>query len=95
MTSKAVSLTELILKESRTIALEILERKLDAAGLPLPKESNLETHLDALISAMPEILKTAEARVKSRKDAYSESLAKIGIEVEPFEILDISLDLKQ
>lgn len=89
-----MTLDDLVLRESRAIAKDILEAKLAGQNLPLPKESSLDIHLDALINANPQIVVEAEAKVRARKDAYSESLKALGIgqtEIQIIEALDLDL----
>jgi hypothetical protein len=72
---------ELVIKECRAIATEILEKFLSARSLPLPKDSALELHVDQLIATNPDIKAQAKLRVEARTDAYSESLRRLGIEL--------------
>lgn len=82
MRTPKISLDDLISRESKAIAKEILQTELAKKNLPLPKDSVLDIHLDELIRVVPSIRSTAEERVSAKKDAYSEALRAIGIEPE-------------
>ncbi len=86
------STEDLIDRETRTIATEILQTHLAKQNLPLPKDSILDIHLDELIRTVPTIRATAEERVTARKDAYSEALRAIGIDPEARETQAVDLD---
>ena len=89
---KPFSLTDLIDRESRAIAQEMLESRLREFNLPLPKDSSLAIHLDQILATTPQIRETAEARVMAQKDAYSASLRAIGIEPPELpQVLDLEL----
>ena len=92
MKQKPITIDELSAAESRLIATEIIERELAKQDLPLPKDTALEFHIDALLETKPEILEIARKRVIARQDAYSDSLRAIGIE--PFIVEAIDLDLE-
>jgi hypothetical protein len=87
--TKHLQLSELIDREARFIATEILEARLTKFDLPLPKESALDIHIDAILAAKPELYEQAKTRVEARKDAFSEALRAIDIEVEIAQVLDI------
>lgn len=75
-----VSVSELVDKEARALALDFLERELAKQDLPLPKDSALEIHLNQLLTADPTLRVRATARVEAKQDAFSLSLASIGVE---------------
>ena len=91
--SKSFSLDELITNEARAIATVLLESRLREHNLPLPKDSALALHLDQMILVNPGITVTARERVMARKDAHSESLRAIGLEVPELPLpITINLD---
>lgn len=84
-----ITLDELILAEARSIAQEAIQTELEKQGLPLPKDSALAIHIDALLASRPDFLESAAQRVEAKKDAYSKALRAIGIEpiiVEPIDL---------
>jgi hypothetical protein len=93
MKSRAVLFDDLVTREARALAREILEKKLSESDLPLPKDSSLEIHLDQLILADPSILISAKKRVEAKADAHSESLRAIGIELEIIHPIEIDLSI--
>lgn len=88
-TSKLMSFEELVSLEARHLARDAIEIFLAKKDLPLPKDSALEFHIDALLKTKPEIISTAEDRVRARTDAYSAGLAALGISA----IIDQPLEL--
>lgn len=85
---KRLTLDELIARESREIAKEILEKRLREEDLPLPT-SGLDIHLDQMLKINPRIIEDAKARVEKRLDAYSSALRAIGIDPSPLESLEL------
>jgi hypothetical protein len=88
-TTKLMSFEELVNLESRHLAREAIESYLSKQDLPLPKDSALEFHIDALIKTKPEIIEAAKDRVSARTDAYSAGLKALGISA----IIDQPLEL--
>ena len=92
MANRRPTLDDLITREARELALRLLESRLHDAGLPLPKDSQLELHLGQIILMKPELRDMAKARVLAQQDAYSESLRAIGLPVPDLPIpLEIDL----
>ena len=89
MKSKLMSFEELVSLESRHLAREAIENYLSKQDLPLPKDSALEFHIEALLKTKPEIAEVAADKVRARTDAYSAGLAAIGISA----IIDQPLEL--
>lgn len=89
MKSKLMSFEELVSLEARHLAKEAIETYLSKQDLPLPRDSALEFHIDALLKTKPEITSVAEDRVRARTDAYSAGLAALGISA----IIDQPLEL--
>ena len=85
-----VSLTELIDREASSIARSLLERELAKQDLPLPKEPVLELHITQLLLGDPTIRDRARLRVEARQDAFSLSMAAIGVDQPKLEIIDTS-----
>ena len=79
---KKIPVDELIDREARRIATTLLQTRLEAQGLPLPKDSALAIHVDQILTLRPDIRQTAKEVVDARRDAYSEGLKAIGITVE-------------
>lgn len=77
-----ISINELIDREARSLARDFLERKLGEQDLPLPKDTALEIHINQLLEADPNLRLRAKARVEAKQDAFSMSLAALGIERE-------------
>jgi len=88
---QSISLADLIDHESRRIAIDLIQQKLESEGLPLPKDSSLAVHVDQILLLRPEIRTQAEKVVLARQDAFTESLQAIGIEVQIVEPIDIDL----
>lgn len=86
--AQQVQLADLIEREAKDLAKNFLERKLAEQDLPLPKDSVLEIHLNQIIEADPSIRARAKARVEARQDAFSMSLAALGIEREIIDTTD-------
>lgn len=84
-----ISVEDLVDREARAIATEILERHLTAKGFPLPKESALELHLKHLIAADPSITALARERVDAKNDAYTAGLKTLGLNPPKIEAIDI------
>lgn len=80
--AQQISIHDLIEKEARALARDFLERKLGEQDLPLPKDAALEIHLNQLLEADPTLRVRAKARVEAKQDAFSMSLAALGIERE-------------
>lgn len=89
MTDKLMQQSDLILAEARLIAIELIEIELNKENLPLPKDTALDFHVEELLRRKPDILETARARVEAKADAYRESLAAVGIQVQVIEMLDL------
>jgi hypothetical protein len=89
-TPKRISFAELVDREARRIAEDEIERALRSRDLPLPKDSALEIHIEALLATKPEIRSMAELRVIAKQDAHSEGLKALGIE--PSHSAPIELD---
>jgi hypothetical protein len=83
-----VSLSDLIEKEARALARDFLERELAKQDLPLPKDTALDIHLNQLLEADPNLRLRAKARVEAKQDAFSLSLAALGIEREVIDTSD-------
>lgn len=79
MKSKLIPFDELVVLEARHLAREAIETYLAKQDLPLPRDSALEFHIDALLKTKPEITAIAEDRVRARTDAYSAGLKALGI----------------
>lgn len=86
MKSQKVTQEELVIKECRIIATEILARILAEKNLPLPKDSALEIHVDQLIATDSSIKERAKARVDARTDTFTEGLRRLGLAPTPIEI---------
>lgn len=80
---------ELVDQEARRLARDLLEDQLARRDLPLPKESQLEFHIEKLLEVNPHIRKDARARVEAQTDAYTESLRAIGLDLTQVEGLDL------
>lgn len=93
MKHKHITIEELSTQEARLIATEMIERELLKQELPLPKDSALDFHIDALLAIKPDILEIARKRVEARQDAYSDSIRAIGIEPIIVEALDFDLEI--
>lgn len=94
MRNQRLTFEELVIRESRIIATELLERHLTERDLPLPKESALELHVDQLIATYAEIRSTARSRVEARTDTYSESLKALGLTPDPLAgLADIEIEI--
>ena len=90
---KTLSFAELVDREARELALRALESRLSAANLPLPKDSSLKIHIDAMLRANPQLAQNALDRVMAQQDAYSESLRAIGLKVPDLPLpIEISLE---
>ena len=89
--SRRLTTDELIALEARSLAREILEKRLASEDLPLPK-SSLDIHLDQLLTVDPSISERARERVEKRLDAYSQALAAIGIDPSPIPTLVSDLE---
>jgi hypothetical protein len=85
-----VSLSDLIEKEARALARDFLERELAKQDLPLPKDTALDIHLNQLLEADPNLRLRAKARVEAKQDAFSLSLAALGIEREVIDTSDFT-----
>lgn len=83
------SIAELVEKEARALARDLLERELAKQDLPLPKDAALEIHLSQLVEANPDFRVRAKARVDAKQDAFSLSLAALGIERQTYDTTDI------
>src|ERR1700693_478244 len=79
--ARRVSFDELVDNEAKALATAMLERRLTALDLPLPKDGALEVHVSQLLTTNPTIRETAKARVLASQDAHSESLRAIGLPV--------------
>ena len=77
---KYLSHEEITDREARALATGILEKRLSALGLPLPKDSALALHVEQLLTTNPQIRVIAETRVSASREAYSESLKAIGLD---------------
>jgi hypothetical protein len=72
----SLSHAELVSREMREIARNIIETELNKLHLPTPSDSAMEEHIDKLIQVKNlEILNEAELRVKNRRDVFTESMA--------------------
>lgn len=91
MKNSRVTLEELIIKESRIIATDLLRQKLAAQGLPLPKDSALELHVDQIIAHDPSIRQSARERVDAKSDAYTAGLRLLGLVPEIAQPVEIDL----
>lgn len=89
--NKPITRDGLIAAEARHMAREAIQTELEKADLPLPRDSVLDAHIDALLSARPDFLTAAEARVEAKQDAYSRALRAIGIEPIVIEAIDLDL----
>ena len=87
--SQVMSREELVLAEARFIATDLIERELSKDNLPLPKDSALDAHIDALLSARPDLIDLARERVNAKTDGYRKSLESLGIEPVIAEVLDL------
>jgi hypothetical protein len=83
-----ITMPELIEKEARDLARQFLEKKLLEQDLPLPRDSALEIHIGQILEADPTIRARAKARVEAKQDAFSMSLAALGIEREIVDTTD-------
>lgn len=86
MRGQKITQEELVIKEARLIATEILQQILASKGLPLPKDSALELHVDQLIATDSSIRERARERVDARTDTYTEGLRRLGLVPTPIEI---------
>lgn len=86
---------ELVEREARSLARGLLEDSLRKQDLPLPKDSSLEIHIDALLTTRGDGLRTqAKDRVLACQDAYSDSLRVLGIEPSaPAQPIDLDLGI--
>jgi hypothetical protein len=80
----AQSFDDLVDREARHIARQLLEKGLNGLGLPTPPQSALDLHIEQL-SRNVVLRDEAAERVRLRKDAYTESIELL----EPPEVLDI------
>lgn len=92
MKQKAMTISELVIQESRMVATEMIEAGLAKHSLPLPKDAALDFHIDALLKARPDLIEIAQRRVDAKHDAYSTMLRAIGIEPVIIEALELELD---
>lgn len=83
------TLEELIDQEAKRLAAELLEDHLSRRDLPLPKDSQLDFHVQKLLEVNPRIREDARKRVEAQKDAYTESLQAIGLDLTVIEGLDL------
>lgn len=88
-----VSMSDLIDREARAMAKDLLERELAKQDLPLPKDTSLDIHIDALIEGDPTIKDRARLRVEAKQDAFTLSMQALGIESPRVEVIDTA-DLK-
>jgi hypothetical protein len=86
---RPVTIDDLARSEARTLAREAIQTELEKSGLPLPRDSVLDTHIDELLRARPDFLVAATERVEAKKDAYTRALRAIGIEPIIVEALDL------
>lgn len=77
--TRSMTKDELIDEEAKFLAKEAIRIELDKQDLPLPKDSALEMHIQALLSARPEFRTLAAERVEAKSDAYSIALESLGI----------------
>jgi hypothetical protein len=89
---KPMTFDEWVIAESRKTASDVIEAELEKQGLPLPKDSALDAHIDALLASRPDILDSARVRVEAKSDAYSAALRAIGITPILIEALDLDID---
>ena len=87
--NRPMTLGDLATTEARSMAREAIQTELDKQGLPLPRDSVLDAHIDALLSARPDFLTSAAQRVEAKQDAYTRALRAIGIEPIIVEAIEI------
>ena len=87
--NRPMTLSDLATTEARSMAREAIQTELDKQGLPLPRDSVLDAHIDALLSARPDFLTSAAQRVEAKQDAYTRALRAIGIEPIIVEAIEI------
>lgn len=80
---------ELVDQEAKRLAKVLLEDQLARRDLPLPKDSQLDFHIEKLLEVNPTIREDARKRVEAQKDAYTESLQAIGLDLTAVEGLDL------
>ena len=80
MKTQKFSFEQLVDREARDMARKILQRELHAKSISVPE--NLDDHIETLLISKPRILEIALDRVMARQDAYSISLAAIGIDAD-------------
>lgn len=80
MKTQKLSFEQLVDREARDMARKILQRELQAKGISVPE--NLDDHIETLLHSKPRILEIALDRVMARQDAYTISLAAIGIDAD-------------
>lgn len=85
-----ISLTDAIEREARNMARLHLEHELAQQDLPLPKDAALEIHISQIIEADSSFRERARGRVEAKKDAFTMSLAALGVERKEVEIVDTS-----
>jgi hypothetical protein len=79
--------------EVRALAAALLEKRLAAQGLPVPKTSALSVHIDQLVANSPDLRRLAESRVTASKEAFEESLRAIGLETSDLAAPGVAFDL--
>ena len=83
-----VTIDNLIEREAREIARQVIEHQLQLYNLPPPKEIDL--HIDQLINIKGyELRQQAQKRVELKQDAYTEALRAIGLEPNLAQPLDL------
>ena len=87
MKTQKFSFEQLVDREARDMARKILQRELHAKSISVPE--NLDDHIETLLISKPRILEIALDRVMARQDAYSISLAAIGIDAEGIKIVAV------
>jgi hypothetical protein len=70
---RRLSFDELVDREARGEARELIRINLEKANLPLPKDSAMDKHVDELLKASPNILANAKTRVEAQKTVFAES----------------------
>ena len=80
MKTQKFSFEQLVDREAHDMAQKIIERELRNKDIAVPE--NLNDHIETLLKSKPRILEIALDRVMARQDAYSISLAAIGIDAD-------------
>lgn len=93
MPKPVITLEDLVTREARELAKAQIAAHLATQDLPLPTDSALEIHINNLLIADPSLRSRARDRVSAKTDAYTASLAAIGLTPEIATPVDVEIDL--